>query len=207
MKYLKKNIYLITMLLATIIIISCLYIQNGLFKNEDNIIEEDNLIVEKEITEDIKPEICTVDIKGEVLKPGVYQTDCTKKINEIITLAGGLTDNADTSQINLAKTIKDEMVIVIYSKDTLKEECICKNDDTIKSTLNEEIDITTNKLININIATLEELKEIPGIGESKASAIINYRLNNGPFQNLEELINIKGIGEKLYEQIKVYLTT
>ena len=125
MKYLKKNIYLITMLLATIIIISCLYIQNGLFKNEDNIIEEDNLIVEKEITEDIKPEICTVDIKGEVLKPGVYQTDCTKKINEIITLAGGLTDNADTSQINLAKTIKDEMVIVIYSKDTLKEECIC----------------------------------------------------------------------------------
>lgn len=207
MKYLKKNIYLITMLLATIIIISCLYIQNGLFKNEDNIIEEDNLIVEKEITEDIKPEICTVDIKGEVLKPGVYQTDCTKKINEIIILAGGLTDNADTSQINLAKTIKDEMVIVIYSKDTLKEECICKNDDTIKSTLNEETDVTTNKLININIATLEELKEIPGIGESKASAIINYRLNNGPFQNLEELINIKGIGEKLYEQIKIYLTT
>jgi len=158
-----------------------------------------------------------VDIKGYVMKPGVYsfKKDDDARINDLILKAGGLQKNADTSIINLSKKLDDEMSVIIYSKsevenflatkDKLKNELeICeeklKNNACI--TKNDEV---TNNLININNASKEELMSLQGIGESKALNIINYR-NKTPFKSIDDLKNVEGIGESLFETIKNNIT-
>jgi competence protein ComEA len=165
-----------------------------------------------------------VDIKGAIKKPGVYQLNSNLTINDAINEAGGLTKDADTSLINLAKKITDEMVIIVYTKEEVKnsnlvktvikvveKECVCPNIEN-DGCLNDQIkDNITNKenseLININTATKEELQKINGIGESKANSIVKYREANGNFKSIEEIKNVEGIGDNLYETIKIYITT
>ena len=182
------------------------------------VISEDNSIVK---VEPVKEEVSfRVDIKGAVKKPGVYVVSDGSIINDVIKLAGGLNKNADTSLNNLAKKVTDEMVIIIYTKEEVKnsnitktvvkeieKECICPNIQN-DGCINDKIDatITNQKLININTASLDLLTSIPGIGESKAKAIIEYRENN-KFNTIEDIQNVSGFGSKLYEQIKIYITT
>ena len=218
MKYLKKYKYQITALLIVIIIIYILLIKHDLLTNSTN----QEIEYEKEITkvnsENDNNSTCNIDIKGAIINPGVYLVDCHKNVSDVINIAGGLKEEADTSTINLAKRISDEMVIVIYTKEeiataikekntpiTIEKECICpeiKNDACIEKTDG----VSNGKLININTASKEELKTIPGIGDSKAEAIIKYRNEVGNFKDISELKNVNGIGEKLYEEIKIYLT-
>ena len=82
-----------------------------------------------------------------------------------------------------------------------------ENDGCINTEITDEIGDNTKKLVNINTATLEQLQTLPGIGESKAKTIIDYREKNGDFKSIEELLNVDGIGEKTYEEIKIYITT
>ena len=113
------------------------------------------------------------------------------------------------------------MVIIIYTKEEVKnsnvvdtvvkvveQECVCpniQNDGCINNQITDTIG--GSQLININTATLEELKKIPGIGDTKAQAIINYRNANGNFKTIEDIKKVDGIGSKLYEEISIYLTT
>lgn len=165
--------------------------------------------------------MCMIDIKGAVKNPGVYTTNCNDNVSDVIRLAGGLTEEADTSVTNLAKQVTNEMVIIIYTKEEVKnsnvvdtvvkvieQECICPNIQN-DGCINDQITDTIggSKLININTATLEELKKIPGIGDVKAQAIINYRNANGNFKTIEDIKKVDGIGSKLYEEISIYLTT
>ena len=179
-----------------------------IFKTE----EVEEIINEKEdIREDATDKVI-VDIKGMVVNPGVYEVDSTKRVNDVINLAGGLTENADTSMINLAKIVTDEMTIIIYSKDEVlekyKEEvCVCDcplitNDACVNSgTSNGE-----NNIVNINTASKEDLITIPGLGEAKAEAIIKHREDNGNFKSIEDIKNVSGIGDSLFEKIKDYIT-
>lgn len=164
----------------------------------------------------------SVDIKGEIQKPGIYSLPENSRIIDVITKAGGLTENANTTVINLSKKIIDEMVIIIYSneqvekfKETKEEEkiiisnCIKPTEDALTNSacINTEISespINESK-ISINIATKEELMQIPGIGESKANEIIKYRQKNGQFENIEDIKNVQGIGESLFAKIKDYI--
>lgn len=160
-----------------------------------------------------------VDIKGEVLTPGIYELEEDSRVIDVISQAGGLTENADTTVINLSKKIEDEMVIIVYSKwqvenweetkeqeKYLQEQCIsskenqAKNDACIEE---EESKITTT--ININTATKEELMTLSGIGEAKATSIIFYR-EKTPFTKIEDIKNVSGIGESVYEEIKNHIT-
>ena len=158
------------------------------------------------VVEEVEDEFVTVDIKGAVVNPGVYRVTKNSIVNDVIVLAGGLLEEADTSNINLSKVVSSEMMITIYTKDEVanqkKAEAIVeeKNDDD--SSLNEEL--TT--LINLNTADVEELMLLPGIGESKANLIIQYRENCGPFTSKEELMYIKGIGEAIYAKLESYIT-
>lgn len=150
-----------------------------------------------------------VDIKGMVLNPGVYEVDSTSRVNDVIALAGGLIEGADTSLINLAKIVEDEMTIIIYSNSEVlekyKEEiCVCKKCDIVNDACINNDD--NNELVNINSAGLEELQKIEGIGESKAKAIIKYREENGFFKVIDDIKNVSGIGESLFEKIKIYIT-
>ncbi len=133
--------------------------------------------------------------------------------------AGGLTENADTSVINLSKKVQDEMVIIIYSRDEVSrfrevkeiekqvnDKCNQKDEDSLINNACIESSTNTPSKVSINTATLEELMNLPGIGESKAKDIINYRETNGPFTSIEDLLKIKGIGESILAKIKENIT-
>lgn len=131
---------------------------------------------------------------------------------DVIAKAGGLLEGADTSLLNLAKIVTDEMTIIVYSNEEVLEKlkgeiCVCdcpirENDACIEED-NTGID---GKLININTATLEELMELPGIGSAKAKEIIAFRTNSGPFNSIEDIKSVNGIGEETFEKIKIYIT-
>lgn len=181
--------------------------------------EEENEYVEKNII--TGNENVFVDIKGEVINPGVYSVKVGSRIIDVINMAGGLTDNADTSVNNMSKILSDEMVIIIYSKDEvlnykkIKEEENkviekCNNND--KNIVNDScydvddsIKADSNKLTNINEASVEELMLVKGIGKSKAEGIVEYRNKNGKFDKIEDIMNVSGIGESLFEKIKEYI--
>lgn len=176
---------------------------------------------EVEIKEKVEEETTyKVDIKGQVNVPGIYTMPSSSRVIDVINAAGGLTENANTTVLNLSKKISDEMVIIVYSNEEVanfnktkeleesiqkqcnqKEENYPKNDACI-----DDSNMTTTNLISINNATLEELTTLSGIGSAKAQDIIDYRLMNGPFQNIEELKNIPGIGESIFAKIKDYIT-
>ena len=158
-------------------------------------------------TEEEKNEI-VVDIKGAVVNPGVYKVVKESIVNDLIQMAGGLTKDADTSNLNLSKTLTNEMVVTVYTKDEVKN--MAKLYSITESTESTSNDKTTtdqaSSLININTASLSELQNIPGVGEAKAKLIIDYRTNCGKFTKKEDIKNIKGIGDKMYEKMAPYLT-
>ena len=226
MKLLKKIKYPLTITIVISIIASLIILKKQLNNKKYNNIETNSsieLIEKTDIKQEELLENCNIDIKGAIKNPGVYTIDCNNTINDVITLAGGLNDNADTTLINLAKKITNEMVIIIYTKEEVKKsnildtvvkvvekECVCpniQNDGCINDQVTDTITNNQNSLININTASKDLLLTIPGIGEAKAKAIINYRETHGKFQNIEEIQNVDGIGSKLYEEIKIYITT
>ena len=153
-----------------------------------------------------KNEEIIVDIKGAVVNPGIYHLEKNAIVQDVITLAGGLTKDADTSNLNLSKKVTDEMVITVYTheevKDLEKQEAIV---ETGKDNTQEE-DAKPTGLISLNTASLEELMTLPGIGESKGKSIIQYRENCGKLNKKEDLLNISGIGEKIYAELEAYIT-
>lgn len=211
MRLIKKYYIKITIILLISIIIVLFVIKKKLNNQKyNNVIIEDKPLIKENLQDDtttMRENICQVDIKGAVNHPGVYEANCNNIVNDIIILAGGLTEKADTSVTNLAKKITNEMVIIIYSKDETIS--IKDNKNASESYVQSGIDKQEikNDLINLNTATLKELQTIPGIGPSKANAIIVYREQNGLFKNIEEVKNVTGIGNKVYEQIKAYITT
>ena len=209
MHFIKKYKYIITTIIIIILLLTYLLIKKELNKKEyivssNEEIEEKEEPAQLESSEEIKISYCTVDIKGSVNKPGVYVTECTKHVYDIIELAGGLTELADTSKVNLAKQIVDEMVIIIDNVDEVKDNNNFEIDNNAKITQDNK---TNNKLININTASIEELKSLTGIGESKAKAIIKYREEFGYFKNIADIQNVSGIGANIYEKIKDNITT
>lgn len=223
MKLIRKLIYPITIILFVTIFITIIYLKNDLNNSKYNeIVESTDIVKEEPIKTELKK--YSIDIKGAVNHPGVYNVDSNLTVNDVISMAGGLTEQADTSVINLAKKITDEMVIIIYTKDEVKnsnivdtvikiveKDCVCpniQNDGCLNTEVTDKItNNESSELVNINTATKEELMTVKGIGESKADSIIKYREENGNFKTIEDIKNIEGIGDKIYETIKVYITT
>ncbi|KGR78563.1 hypothetical protein CD29_10985 [Ureibacillus manganicus DSM 26584] len=141
-----------------------------------------------------------VDIKGEVKYPGVYELTSDKRVIDVIELAGGYTDDADSKGINHAQRLQDEMVIYIpKTGDSL-------NDEQTDTFITVPTTFTASNLININLANESDLLTLPGIGPSKAQAIITYRDENGRFQSIEDLKKVSGIGDKTFEKLKEFIT-
>lgn len=203
-------------------------ISNNASNNEVVYLESEQEI--KKVDE-IKEEIYyKVDVKGAVKKAGVYELKEKSRIIDAINSAGGLNDNADTSVTNLSKYVGDEMVIVIYTKEEVdkfkevkqeeikkEEQCVIYNDVIIndsctnndlggsKEEINDSNKSEVDVKISINTADIELLMTLPGVGESKAKSIIEYR-EKTPFTKIEDIMNVSGIGEKAFEQIKEYIT-
>lgn len=169
-----------------------------------------SLLTETEIdvsltTEELRKETSIseiyVDIKGEVVFPGVYRLVNGSRLLDVIELAGGVTEQANMNQINQSLLLTDQMMIIIPSKNQPFNNFEEYSINSIESSV-VTISQSNNPLLNINTATLEELQTLSGIGPKKAEAILNYRQENGSFQTIDDLLNVDGIGEKIFEQLK-----
>lgn len=214
----KNKIFGILFILFTVLIIGW-----ALEDEEPEKVEEKPIKIEKKEKTEKKEEVekIKVDIKGEINTPGVYELTKENNVMDAINLAGGLTNKSDTSNINLSKKLKDEMVIIVYSKQeiiNMKEKekitcppcnnaCIEEKDETSKINITEKKETNeSNEKININTANIEELQTLTGIGETKAQNIIDYRNKTGGFKDIEEIKNVQGIGEAAFEKIKDNIT-
>lgn len=194
-----KKMCLVFMSLVLIFVIVLINKSNKVYASDGDVILDSIKIENQEIEKDklVVDTIKTykVDLKGEVINPGVYELEEGKRIIDVIELSGGLKNTAITTNVNLSKKIYDEMVIFIPNEE--------KNTCDINNTNNEIV--TDKNLININTATIDELMSLTGIGQSKAEDIIEYRKNNF-FESTEDIKNISGIGDSLYNKIKDEIT-
>ena len=175
----------------------------GLFSQKEESVEEIEAVVTTVLAE--KTEVSTtqetvifVDIKGAVKNPGVYQMKVGDRVKDALDAAGGLTAEADSQKVNLAKR-EDQMVIVVPKVGEEGAAAIPAGATSKEATKEGKV--------NINTATVEELKTLKGVGEKKAEAIIEYRKKNGSFKTKEDLMKVRGIGKKLFDSFQERIVT
>lgn len=189
----------ITIIFLTIIIVISIYF----FTKEENseFISTNELYISSKVNntpEEIQEIIIHID--GEVVNPGLVYLPTEARIADAIDKAGGTTELANTSKINLAYEVKDGQKIYIPS--------IYDEDDItyIQNTAGDNVtDEDSSALININSASQAELETLPGIGTSTATKIIDYRTKNGDFDKIEDIMNVSGIGEAKFNNIRDYI--
>ena len=159
-----------------------------------------------EETTTIMPQNCYVDIKGEVLRPGVYEFSCESRMQEVIKKAGGFTEEADETKINLAQKSTDQMQMIVPNLHSKQEGGVTEGNSEKGNSSNSTPSNSKQGTVNINTATLEELQTIKGIGKKKAEAILQYRKEHGAFRTKEDLLQVKGIGKKALEAIESQVT-
>ena len=154
---------------------------------------------EKEVKEElVEQDLITVDVKGAVKSPGIYDLPVGSRVNDAVQKAGGLTEQADSKSLNLAQKVSDEALVYVPTKG---EEAASQQtaSGTTSSTSKE-------KKVNLNKASLEELKQVKGLGGKRAQDIIDHREANGKFKSVDELKKVSGIGAKTIEKLKDYVT-
>lgn len=169
---------------------------------QEELIETIQPIEEKNLSESAEEAVMQqvfVEIKGAVMYPGVYELEQDQRIKDVVQLAGGYTENADTQFINHAQKVQDEMVIYIPIMGEQLEE-------GSSSLLTLPTETNKEQKININKADVATLATLPGIGPSKAQSILTYREENGQFQTIDDLKNVSGIGDKTLEKLKDAIT-
>ena len=197
----------IVIIVGIIIIIGILYfIYNGIDKKSTDQIDNNMLSIENNTKENEgSKELVIVHITGAVKTPGIVKLPEGARIEDAIDKAGGLTEDADISDVNLAYVLEDGIKIKIP---TISEE---KNEEIIINSSGEGIvekEISNNsekKIININKANETDLQTLPGIGASLAGRIVEYRNSNGKFNEIEDIKNVSGIGDSKYENIKNFI--
>lgn len=179
-------------------------------QQQDNTLKEEDSIQEKSQLKDSLTEEGTketeafifVYVCGAVKNTGVYSLVEGDRLYMAIELAGGFTEEAAKEYHNLARMVEDGERIYILTKKELEELSI---EEQIAGELGVDA-IAQQQVVNLNTADVEELTTLPGIGESKAKLIIEYRTKVGKFKSIEELMNISGIGEAMFEKVKDKVT-
>ncbi len=186
----NKRSIIIFLIIGIILVIA--YIKNNLKDTEEfelsyeNIINNSENSVTKENTEDNSIKI---HITGEINNPGLIELISGDRILDAINKAGGTTSMADTSKVNLAYVLSDGEKIYIPSINDEEDIPYIENS-------------SNNSKVNINTATSEQLQSLNGVGESIAESIIKYREENGKFASIEDIKNVSGIGDSKFEKIK-----
>ncbi len=152
----------------------------------------------EEKEESPEQDLITVDVKGAVKSPGIYDLPVGSRVHDAVQKAGGLTEEADSKSLNLAQKVSDEALVYVPTKG---EEAASQQaaSETTPSTSKE-------KKVNLNKASLEELKQVKGLGGKRAQDIIDHREANGKFKSVDELKKVSGIGAKTIEKLKDYVT-
>lgn len=145
---------------------------------------DNSAIYEEESGNISEPTQITVYLYGEVKYPGLYNITENTRLYDLIIKAGGFTEDANLNNLNLARMVNNNEMIIIEKQESKQE----------------------SNYININLATKEELMTLKGIGEAKAAAIITYRNEVGYFQDIRDLLKVKGISESVFNEIKNQIT-
>lgn len=152
-----------------------------------------------------------VDIKGAIKVPQVVPVTPGMRVHDVVEMAGGVTGEADQSQVNLAQLVTDQMVIYV-PKDgeevSPSTEALVADSKVTESAVSEISGDATSggDLVNINTADTTMLQTLSGIGEKRAADIINYRETNGLFETVDDLDQVSGIGEKTMEKLRHLIT-
>jgi competence protein ComEA len=144
-----------------------------------------------------------VEMRGEVEAPGVYELLPGARLQDAIASAGGLTEEADMSTVNLARRLRDGELIVILALP------LPGSTPMVPSTATRDAstaDASPAK-VNINTATGKELEALPGVGQVIAARIVAYREQNGPFRSVDDLIHVEGISDRAIDRIRELVTT
>ena len=136
--------------------------------------------------EPVEQDLITVDVKGAVKSPGIYDLPVGSRVNDAVQKAGGLTEQADSKALNLAQKVSDEALVYVPTKG--EEAASQQAGSGVPSSTSKD------KKVNLNKASLEELKQVKGLGGKRAQDIIDHREANGKFKSVDELKKVSGIG-------------
>lgn len=150
--------------------------------------------------------VCFVQVEGAVCAPGVYQLPSGSRVFSAIEAAGGLSEDACGSSVNQAQEVSDGQMIYVMTREEAESNSVSVAGQTAAAGSNAGAAGVSGGLVNINTAGADELMTLPGIGESKAQAILAYRTEHGSFQKPEDLKNISGIKDGVYAKIASYIT-
>lgn len=179
---------------------------NGNTRKDDSTEDDKSVNGENTDPEDVKASSTGTEIFvhvcGAVANPGVYRLPADSRLYEAISAAGGLKEDAEDTSLNQASLVTDGQQIYVPTKEEVKNGTFggAPGEGTVKNTE------SSDGKININTADKTQLVTLPGIGESKAAAIITYRETHGSFQSIEELMEINGIKEGVFQKIRDMIT-
>lgn len=202
--------------------------ENGLFSEDDKSDDKELFFEENDDKNAVEnegiPTEVVVHITGEVAKPGVVILENGDRVIDAIKRAGGLLPSADESNINLAQKLFDEDKVIIprvgdnlpvehegvnftseSQTDANSKETVISRNSESSSSGNSSSSGSNSGGININTASKEELKSLPGIGEVTSQKIIDYR-ESTRFSSIDDIKNVSGIGDKKFEAIKSMIT-
>ncbi len=196
--------YLWTAVIGLFFVLAGIYYYFVVFTSESKKVE---VLIEQQKEEIKEPdpvlESVIIYICGAVKNPGVYQLIEGSRISDAVIAAGGLNEDAAPQILNLAAKLVDEQKIYIPTQLEVEQETTLQKQLIETETKKQD---QSNKQIDLNLATAEELTMLPGIGKKRAEAIISYRESVGGFTNSEQLTEIEGIGEAMFEKIKDFIT-
>lgn len=202
----KKQKIIVVVLIIIMCIVIGYYIISKTEKYDYSDIEKISNIIEEdqEVDDNIIENKIVIHITGEVEEEGVIELEKGARISDAIEEAGGTTEEADLSNVNLAYSLSDGQKVKIPNINEKDEEII-----VVEEKAGDNIIIEGNKSkeekININKAAQTEIETLPGIGPSTALKIITYRNEHGKFKNIEDIKNVSGIGGSKFENIKEYI--
>lgn len=218
----KQKIVLVILAIAVILgICYYVYAKDGDFSSMEELQVEESLKANSEEAKEINKEneeTIVVHISGAVEQEGIVELKVNSRVADAIEKAGGLKDDANTNDINLAYVLEDGMKIYIPNKqETEEKQTITKKsgvieENTAQETTQKTSQTTVNKTnsntkkVNINTALQTELETLPGIGPSIATKIITYRKENGGFKTIKDIKEVSGIGESKFNNIKDLIT-
>ena len=144
-----------------------------------------------------------VEMRGEVESPGVYELSPGARLQDAIAAAGGLTEEADLSTVNLARRLRDgEMLVILALPAAGSTPMVPSTDPPDDATSARSL-----SKIDINTATANELEILPGVGEVIAARIVTYREQHGPFRSVDDLIHVEGISDRAIDELRELVTT